>query len=112
MESGLQQKIAHERSYGHLPAGNGISPAPRQATQIEALTRDITQAVNRLNLQNDNLQQKVEMFAGMNSAERLSPDKDPSPPDGTMAALLHQAMRLRNEVERYGTLSERLAEIF
>lgn len=92
-------------------AGGG-APAPRQPTQIESLTRDLTQAANRLNLFNDNMEQKLEMFAGLNSPRGEQVGKEPSPPDGTLAALTYQSARVQHETERYGKLWERLCEIF
>lgn len=92
---------------GHQPA----SP-PRPATAIESLTRELSAAVNRLNLNNDNVEQKLQMFMPHDAptpANRV--EKELSPPDGTMAALIYEANRLRSEVERYSHLWERLATI-
>lgn len=87
-------------------------PPPRQTTAIESLTRELSAAVNRLNLNNDNVEQKLQMFMPHDAptpANRV--EKESSPPDGTMAALIYEANRLRLEVERYSHLWERLATI-
>lgn len=89
------------------------APSPRQSTAIEALSRDLHQIANRFNLYNDNVEQKLEMFAPSDRAEKTQLNGlDPAnPPDGTMAALHLQSRRLQHELERYGALWERLATI-
>lgn len=109
-------KLAQEPMYTRAGSSRAIStgltaPTIRPATQVESLTRDFTQTANRLSLFNDNVEQKLEMFAPSSSCETEKDPQPACPPDGTLAALNYQCSRLRNEVERYGKLWERLAEI-